>query len=103
MLGSVLPASERIGVSTSSTPRAWKNSRIVRYSAARSRSAAGDAAGAQSGLMLLQQGEQRGFVVHGNTEFLRGIELGAGLFAGVHRGGLLRHAARDFRAERFEA
>src|SRR5690606_8729627 len=48
MFGSVLPACDMTGVSTSSTPRRAKNSRTAALSRARRRSAANDAVGCQA-------------------------------------------------------
>src|SRR5690606_24005942 len=58
MFGSVLPARERIGVSTSSTPRSAKNARTAALNLARSRSAPGAADGRQESLMGLEELQQ---------------------------------------------
>src|SRR5690606_23322862 len=64
MFGSVLPARERIGVSTSSTPRSAKNARTAALSLARSCSAAGAAEGRQPSLMCLEELQQLRLVPH---------------------------------------
>src|SRR3954471_16944485 len=100
MFGSVVPPSLRIGVSTSITPRSAKNVRTSAYSLVRSLNAR--RADFASRMMLLQERDELRLVPDLDAELLRLFELRSGRFAGDDERGLLRNAARDFRAERFE-
>ena len=104
MFGSVLPARESTGVSTSSTPRSAKNARSVAYRRARRRSASCvvDAADRGSAPCSREEASRRASSQTSIAEFLRLGELAAGGFAGDDEAGLLRHAAGHLRAERFE-
>src|SRR5690606_6893335 len=102
---SVLPACDRVGVSTSSTLRAAKKSRMQALSRARRRKASTEAVGPQSSSLIAtpcparssavlgEQGQQPGLVVHRDAEFAGTVELGAGRLARHHEAGLLRDAA----------
>ena len=71
MFGSVLPAADSTGVSTSSTARPAKNSRTRAYRRARSRSAACS----DSTRMRSEKFEQTRFVPDVDAEFLGLVEL----------------------------
>src|SRR5512146_2325165 len=100
MCRSVLPAAERIGVSTSSTPRRAKKSRISALSCARSAIAARTFAASR--MVLLQESGQPCLVPDLDAEFVGLVELGTGSFARHHERGLLRHRTRDLGPERFQ-
>src|SRR6478672_684434 len=100
MFGSVLPASLSIGVSTSSTPRSAKNVRTSEKSFVRSLNAR--RAAFASRMMLLQERDELRLVPDLYAKLLRLVELRARRFTGDHERRLLRNAAGDFRAERFE-
>src|SRR5690606_3994031 len=103
MFGSVLPAADITGVSTSSTPRSAKNPRTAAYNRARNRSAPTPAVGCQSLAMLVQEIDEPGFVPDVEAEVAGLGELAAGGFAGDHEAGLLRDAAGDLGAEGLQA
>src|SRR5581483_10198013 len=100
MCRSVLPAADRIGVSTSSTPRCAKKSRISVLSRARSSSAR--RLSRSSSTMLLQELRQLRLVPDLDAEFPRLVQLGTGGFTGDHERSLLRDRTGDLGAQRFE-
>src|SRR5690554_4235847 len=103
MLGSVLPACDRIGVSTSSTSRAAKKSRMAALRRARRRSASTPAEGfQQDSVMRLQELQQPGLVPDLDAELFGFGQLGTGGFTGNDERGLLRHAAGGLGAERLQ-
>src|SRR5688500_13372644 len=107
MFGSVLPASERIGVSTSSTPRSAKNARTNACRRARSSSAVRKRAPAlmpatRSNAVPGKKVEQARLVPYVDAQFGGLVELGAGSLARDDEARLLRHAAGDLGAERLE-
>src|SRR5690606_13840803 len=111
MFGSLLPACDSIGVSTSSTLRSAKKARMVALTSARSRSASISAVGCHelmAGILrykppsrrtagesaeAVEEGEQLRLVPDRHAQRVRLVQLGAGRFAGDHEAGLLRHAA----------
>src|SRR5262249_21398179 len=107
MFGSVLPAADRIGVSTSITPRPAKNALIRRYKSARNSRRARKPRRfplmfpARSSMLAKELHEPR-LVPDLDAEFGRLVELRPGFAAGNDEAGFLRDAAGDLGAERFE-
>src|SRR6185312_3108319 len=100
MLGSVLPAAERIGVSTSPTPRSAKNPRISAFKCPRSRNASWRMRG--SGAMRVQKLQQSRLVPDFDAKGSSFVQFGAGGFARDHERSFLRYRAGNLGAKRFQ-